>query len=61
MIHIGEETLAYGISSIITYVAFLVWSQITAPSGEAVVPAFGEAIPLTSSLMLAYSVTTIVS
>jgi hypothetical protein len=61
VLQIGEETLAYGISSIITYVAFLIWSQVTAPSGEAAVPAFGEVIPLASSLMLAYSVATVVS
>jgi O-antigen ligase len=58
---IGEETLAYGIASIITYVLFLIWSQSTAPSGEAKVPAFGEVIPLASTLMLAYSISNVVA
>ena len=29
----GEETLAYGVISIIGYLAFLVWAQFTAPTG----------------------------
>lgn len=61
VMHVGEETLAYGIVSIITYVAFLIWSQAAAPSGEASVPAFGEVVPLASTLMLAYAVTNIIS
>ena len=38
IMHIGEEILAYGIISIITYVIFLVWAHITAPAGPKVVP-----------------------
>lgn len=53
--------MAYGIISIITYVAFLVWSQATAPSGEESVPAFGELIPLASTLMLSYTISNVVS
>jgi hypothetical protein len=30
---LGEKLLAYGIISIIGYVIFLIWAQITAPSG----------------------------
>jgi hypothetical protein len=31
--HIGEETIAYGIISIVVYVGFVIWAQITAPKG----------------------------
>lgn len=36
--HVGEETLAYGIISIIGYLVFLLWAQLTAPSGPKTVP-----------------------
>ena len=31
--HIGDKLLAYGIISIIGYLIFLFWAQVTAPSG----------------------------
>ncbi len=33
ILHVGEETIAYGIISIVAYLLFLVWAQFTAPSG----------------------------
>ena len=33
VINIGEEILAYGIISIICYLIFLLWAQLTAPAG----------------------------
>jgi hypothetical protein len=37
--NIGEEILAYGIISIVSYLIFLLWAQVTAPSGTHHVPA----------------------
>jgi hypothetical protein len=54
--HIGEEILAYGIVSIVTYILFLAWALITAPSGPRVVPAFGPPVTLTATLMMGYSI-----
>lgn len=54
--HIGEEILAYGIISIITYVIFLLWAHITAPAGPKVVPATGPPYQLASALFMAYSI-----
>lgn len=34
---------------------------MTAPSGEASVPVFGEVVPIASTLMLAYAISNIVS
>lgn len=31
--HLGERLLAYGIISIIAYIVFITWAQITTPSG----------------------------
>lgn len=54
--HIGEETLAYGIISIVGYIGFLIWAQITAPMGPRQVIPHGDPIELTSALMMAFSV-----
>jgi len=39
--HFGEETVALGVLSTFSYVIFLIWAQITAPSGPKRVEAFG--------------------
>jgi hypothetical protein len=54
--HVGEETLAYGIISIVGYLAFLVWAQVTAPSGPKTVPLNVEPVSLASTLIMAYSI-----
>jgi len=36
--HFGEESLAFGLLTIMSYLVFLIWVQITAPSGPNVVP-----------------------
>ena len=54
--HIGEDVLAWGIISIITYVAFIAWSIVTAPPGPNTVPTTGPWVVIASSLMMGYSV-----
>lgn len=54
--HLGEKTLAYGIISIVGYMGFLLWAQITAPTGPRQLKALGDPIELTSALMMAFSV-----
>ena len=53
---IGEEILAWGIVSIITYLLFIIWSLVTAPSGPLKVPVSGPWVTLTASLMMGYSI-----
>jgi amino acid permease len=36
--HLGEEIIAYGIFSTVAYVVFILWTQVTAPSGPYRVP-----------------------
>ena len=54
--HIGEEILAYGIISIVTYLLFLVWAFFTAPSGPNTVPVAGPPVTLIATLMMGYSI-----
>jgi hypothetical protein len=51
---IGEEVLAFGIVSIVTYVMFLIWAQVTAPTGPKSVPESGYPYFLAASLVGAY-------
>ena len=46
--------MAYGIISIITYLFFLTWAQITAPSGPNSLPVNGPPYILASTLVGAY-------
>ncbi len=39
--HVGEETLAYGIISIVGYLLFLIWAHFSAPEGPKTVKATG--------------------
>jgi amino acid permease len=39
--HVGEETLAYGIISIVGYLVFLIWAHFSAPEGPKTVKATG--------------------
>lgn len=54
--HVGEQTLAYGIISIIAYLSFLVWAQFSAPKGSKTVPVIGSPVSLASSLITAYAI-----
>lgn len=54
--HIGEEILAYGIISIVTYLAFIAWALITAPPGPKSVPETGPPVTLLATLMMGYSI-----
>lgn len=58
---VGEETLALGIVSIIVYLGFILWALISAPSGEKKLQPFGGIYSLTSTLMMAFSIQSIVS
>lgn len=49
---IGEKLLAYGIVSVIGYVVFLIWAQITSPSGDNKVPPFGKNYSNFSAILL---------
>lgn len=40
--HLGEKWLAFGIISIIAYIMFLCWSQVTTPNGPSRVEPFGS-------------------
>ena len=53
-LHIWEEFLAYGILSIIIYVIFLTWAQVTAPAGPKSVPVNGDPFILASLMIGAY-------
>jgi amino acid permease len=53
---IGEKTLAYGVVSIVAFMIFLSWAQITRPSGEKSVPAIGDILPVVSGLEMAFSI-----
>jgi hypothetical protein len=52
----GEEILAFGIISIITYIFFLIWAQATAPEGTQAVPANGNPVILAAVLIGAYEI-----
>lgn len=54
--NIGEEILAYGIISIISYLIFLLWAQLTTPPGPHTVQVEGQPYLLASTLMMAYSI-----
>ena len=54
--HIGQEILAFGIISIITYVIFLVWAQVTAPQGPKSVPENGYPYFMAASLVGAFEI-----
>lgn len=49
---IGEKLLAYGIVSVIGYVIFLIWAQITSPSGDNKVEPFGKNYSNFSAVLL---------
>lgn len=49
---IGEKLLAYGIVSVIGYVVFLIWAQVTSPSGDNKVPPFGKNYSNFSAILL---------
>ncbi len=51
--HVGEETLAFGIISIVGYVLFLVWAQTTTPEGPIAVPAIANPVKLTATISMA--------
>jgi len=53
---IGKQTLAYGIVSIVTYILFLIWAQITAPEGPKEVPATGDIFHLIPALEMSYTI-----
>lgn len=54
--HFGEKLLALGILSIIGYCSFLIWAQVTAPSGPKTIPAIGDSgIDLAASLIMGYA------
>ena len=58
---IGDKLLAYGIISIIVYLAFLVWALISAPSGgKRIEPVEPEFVDLAASLTMAFAIQTIV-
>jgi hypothetical protein len=44
--------LAYGIISIVSYVIFLTWAQITAPSGPNTVTPFGSGYSNYSAILM---------
>jgi hydrogenase-4 membrane subunit HyfE len=48
--------MAFGIISIITYLLFLMWAQISAPKGEKQIPESGSFYNLASALLMAFSV-----
>lgn len=54
--HVGEETLAYGIISIIGYILFIIWAQFSAPQGPKTVPTFVEPVAIASTFMMGYSI-----
>ena len=56
IVNLGEEILAYGIISIICYLIFLIWAQISAPSGNKTVPETGSPYVLAATLFTAYSI-----
>ena len=54
---IGDKLLAYGIISIIGYIIFLFWAQVTAPSGKnSVPPVAPQFIDLAAALIMGFSV-----
>ena len=58
---IGDKLLAYGIISIIVYIIFLFWAQVTAPSGEKQIsPAELTFVDLAASLTMAFAVQSLV-
>ena len=52
----GENSLASGIITIIAYMIFLTWAQITAPKGPRSVPMFGEPMNMSAFLILAFTI-----
>ena len=59
--HLGEETLAYGLFTIIAYLIFLAWCQVTAPQGPHSVPLFGNPLQSSDTIMFAYSIRTVLT
>jgi hypothetical protein len=55
IVRVGEETLAYGVISIVAYLIFLLWAQISAPSGPKTVPVAVDPISLTAAMITAFS------
>lgn len=56
-IRFGERLLAFGILSIIGYLSFLTWAQVTAPHEPKYLPAAGpKFIDLAASLIMGYSI-----
>lgn len=55
MMMIGEETLAFGIISIVAYLLFLLWAQLSAPSGPKTVPIAAEPMTLIAVMFTAFS------
>lgn len=54
---IGDKLLAYGIISIIGYLIFLFWAQVTAPSGDKRVPIVApQFVDLAAALIMGFSV-----
>jgi hypothetical protein len=56
-INFGEKLLAIGIISIIGYVMFLTWAQVTAPHSPNKLPPTGDKfVDLAASLTMGYSI-----
>ena len=51
-----EEVLAYGIASIVALLMFVLWAQVTAPSGPKLVPVSGDPFIMASVLVQAFSI-----
>lgn len=47
--------MALGVVSIFAYLFFIVWEQLTAPSGPKSIPATGDFFELASSLTMGYT------
>jgi hypothetical protein len=51
-----EETMAFGVLSIVLFVAFMIWAFATAPAGPKSVPVFGPPFVLAATLVNAYEI-----
>ena len=62
VLEFGEKLMAIGIVSIIGYCCFIVWAQITAPSGPKSIHSTGVGlVDLSASLTMGYAVHDFVS
>lgn len=56
-IHFGEKLLAIGIVSIVCYIIFLTWAQVTTPHSPKRLPRTGSKfVDLAASLTMGYSI-----